>query len=838
MGVRDSSVCPLAGRLPARLGARRLSARGLGTVGVLLAALAVGSSRAESQQVDLWGVDNRVFALARIGDTLYVGGAFGRAGPSTGSAVAVSRTDASIRRPFPKVTGYVYSMAADGHGGWFLSGNFTAVGGVPRYCLAHVQNDGSVGSWNPNPNFVPYGAGGYLLVVGSTVYVGGYFATISGQPRMYIAALDAMTGQALDFNAHSNGLVSPLAIRGDTLYVTGSFTQIGGLPRNNVAALNAITGEALPWNPDANAWVGQLILRDSTAILGGGFSRIGGQPRAGFAELSLQTGLATTWNPSPGPGYASVEGMATLGSTLYVGGEFDSLSGKPRRCLAAFDLMTGELTPWDPQPSTARGLPLVELIYAVEGSVYVSGFIDHVGGKPRNFVAELDSETGLATDWNPDPLNHVFAISRDDSSVYLGGWFQSLGMVPRRNLAAFDLRTGRVTDWNPNPDGLIVYAMAASDSLLYVGGDFSQIGGQPRNDLAALDPISGLATEFAPNPDQVVQTLLVRNGAVYAGGAFGRIGGQPRRFLAAVDGTTGAALDWDPNPNDGVLALALHGDTLYAGGWFSQMGGRVHRSLAAVDLPSGTVLPWQLDTDGIVETLAVGQNTVYAGGVFDQVLGGPPRVNLLSFDAATGALLDWAPSPNGPRENAYYASVYALGTRGDTVYVGGDFTTIAGGQRASLAALNGVTGELIDWGTDPDQSVHALEVSGDQLYAGGYFQAAAWIPHLALLGVPYPAAPAPPDTTPTGPTVAFAPIRPNPIESGATLWYSLPAPSTVNLSIYDLQGRRVETILEKQPQLAGIHQVSARVDRLKAGCYFFSLEAGGVTRTQKAVVLR
>lgn len=245
-----------------------------------------------------------------------------------------------------------------------------------------------------------------------------------------------------------------------------------------------------------------------------------------------------------------------------------------------------------------------------------------------------------------------------------------------------------------------------------------------------------------------------------------------------------------------------------------------------------------LQRDGVIDALAVGENTVYAGGGFDQVVSGPPRVNLLSFDATTGALRDWAPSPNGPREDAFHASVYALGTRGDTVYVGGDFTTISGGQRASLAALDGLTGELIDWGPDPDQSVHALEVSGDRLFAGGYFQAAAWIPHLALLGVAYPAGPAPPDTAPIGPTVAFAPIRPNPIQSGATLWYSLPASSAVSLFIYDLQGRRVDTILDRHPQAAGIHQVSARVDRLKAGCYFFSLEANGVTRTQKAVVLR
>jgi hypothetical protein len=810
-------------------------ALGCGATLLSLALLAGSRLHAQAIEPELWGVDNSVFALARVGDTLYVGGAFSRAGPSTGGAVSLSRHCTDSRRPFPSVAGYVYAIAGDSHGGWFLSGNFTAVGGVPRYCLAHVLADGSVASWNPNPNYVPYGTGG-LLVAGNTVFVSGGFATIAGVSRQYIAALDATTGKALAWDAHANGLLAPLAIRGNTLYVGGYFSEIGGQPRNNIAALDAVTGDAMPWDPDADAGVGPIFLRDTTACVGGGFSHIGGQSRAGFAEVDLRTGLATPWNPSPGPGFADIHTMAAAGGKLYVGGEFDTLSGQPRRCLASFELSTGDLTSWDPRPSSARGVPEIDCVHAVNGSVYVCGFINAVGGKPRNFVAELDADTGLATDWNPDPLNNVWSISTDDSSVYLGGWFQSLGMVPRHNLAAFDLKTGRVTDWNPSPDGLVVYTLAESNRMLYVGGDFTQIGGQARSDLAALDPISGLATDWNPGADQVVRTLIVRGSTVYAGGAFSQIGGQPRRYLAALDARTGRAGDWNPDPNNWVSALATRGDTLFAGGYFRQMGGHFHGSLAAVDASSGTVLPWQVDTNGIVNALAVGANTVYAGGEFDQVLGGPSRVNLLAFGATSGMLRDWSPSPNGPREDAYYASIDALAARGDTVYVGGDFTMIAGGQRASLAALDGVSGALLDWAPDPDQSVHALDVSGDRLYAGGYFQAASWMPHLALLGVSLPGREPPP--APLGPAVVLSPIRPNPVRSDATIRYVLPSAASVSLALFDLQGRRVLSLLEHQLQPAGEHQLNMSAQHLPTGCYFYRLQAGGAIRTQKAVVLR
>jgi len=168
--------------------------------------------------------------------------------------------------------------------------------------------------------------------------------------------------------------------------------------------------------------------------------------------------------------------------------------------------------------------------------------------------------------------------------------------------------------------------------------------------------------------------------------------------------------------------------------------------------------------------------------------------------------------------------------------VGGDFTTIAGGQRASLAALDGATGALLDWDPKPDQSVHALEVSGERLYAGGYFQAAAGLPHLALMGVSMPYIAPPP--APLGPDVMLSPIRPTPLQSTATIRYALPAAASVSLAVYDLQGRRVESLLEHQVQPAGEHLLTVSAERLAAGCYFYRLEAGGMVSTQKAVVVR
>jgi glycosidase len=83
---------------------------------------------------------------------------------------------------------------------------------------------------------------------------------------------------------------------------------------------------------------------------------------------------------------------------------------------------------------------------------------------------------------------------------------------------------------------------------------------------------------------------------------------------------------------------------------------------------------------------------------------------------------------------------------------------------------------------------------------------------------------------------------PNPFGPSTTIRYSLPAPSHVRLSVYDVAGREVAVIAEGVRE-AGPHEVLwDGTDRngppMSAGVYFVRLEAGGESMTSKMMLVR
>ena len=100
-----------------------------------------------------------------------------------------------------------------------------------------------------------------------------------------------MTGLADSFNPNANARVYSMAVQTDgKIVAAGQFTNIGGQPRNYMARLDATTGLADSFDPNGNGplpepGVYAVVLQADGKILAcGRFGTIGGQPRNNIAR--------------------------------------------------------------------------------------------------------------------------------------------------------------------------------------------------------------------------------------------------------------------------------------------------------------------------------------------------------------------------------------------------------------------------------------------------------------------------------------------------------------------------------------------------------------------------
>lgn len=82
------------------------------------------------------------------------------------------------------------------------------------------------------------------------------------------------------------------------------------------------------------------------------------------------------------------------------------------------------------------------------------------------------------------------------------------------------------------------------------------------------------------------------------------------------------------------------------------------------------------------------------------------------------------------------------------------------------------------------------------------------------------------------------PAYPNPFNPSATVRYYLPERSVVSISVFDLLGREVQSLMSQSVQPEGFHSVSINGVNLPSGIYFIRLSAGSSARVSKLTLLK
>jgi uncharacterized delta-60 repeat protein len=567
----------------------------------------------------------------------------------------------------------------------------------------------------------------------------------------------AVAQSALDgFDPNANGTINAIAVQADgKILIGGGFTKLapnGGAPvtRNHIARLNPDGTLDTAFDPNANATVWAIAVQsDGRVLVGGEFNGancIGGQTRNFIARLDPTTGLADSFDANLSAPL-NVIGQAPPGAVfsiavqpdakILIGGNFFSVGGQPRHCIARLDPTTGLADSFNPN---ASGLVLAIAVQA-DGKVLAGGefsLANSIGGQMRNGIARLDPTTGAADSFNPNANGGVLAIAvQADGKILVGGEFfgaHSIGAQRRNYIARLDPVTGLADSFDPNANAVVLSLGLQSDGKILVGGYFNganSIGGATRNFISRLDPTTASADSFNPDALSGVDSIAVQSdGKILAGGEFtsltpNGVEAITRHGIARleIDGRLDQTLDLSIASLTGVvLATAVQPDgKILVGGSFTNVLGVTRNNIARLNTDGTLDTGFDPNANGQVESIAVQPDgKILVGGYFHGAngIGGQPRNFIARLDATTGLPDSFDPNGNG---NVWSIAVQADGK----ILVAGLFqgaNSIGGQTRNHIARLDPTTGLADSFDPNANADVQSIAVQSDgKILAGGYF---------------------------------------------------------------------------------------------------------------------
>jgi len=324
-------------------------------------------------------------------------------------------------------------------------------------------------------------------------------------------------------------------------------------------------------------------------------------------------------------------------------------------------------------------------VKVVGSTVYVGGTFTEArgpGGNPRlarSNLAAFDMVTGAVLPFAPDPDGVVSAIESDGSTVWIGGNFNAVGGTSRHNLAALDASTGAVESGFDVSNNGPVYGLSLGNGRLYAAGFFTVVEGVVQQRVASLDPASGLPDPaFQAGANSPARALAVsREGRLFAAGRFTSIGGRSDEYLAELDPVTGAAVG--PGFSDVIAPLLDVAVTPDGSRVFGAVAGFQNRASAWSGFTGDRL--WYHRAMGDTQAVGYHDGTLYFG--FHEGFAGDTSVRLLAADALTGELEDFRPTMNS------FFGVWAIDASSEGLVPVGEFTRVSEVPTRGLAVFPG-----------------------------------------------------------------------------------------------------------------------------------------------------
>jgi hypothetical protein len=572
-----------------------------------------------------------------------------------------------------------------------------------------------------------------IAVSGTTVYIGGDFTDLGGNPNIdYIARWDGTNwSPLLSGTAGLTSTVHAIVLSGTEVIAGGAFQNAGGNSNANyLARWNGTqwTGFISGTTGGITGTVFTLALSGTHIYAGGAFTGAGGNTNADYIAYwdGGWRNLGTT------PLTSSVYTIVFSGTHVYAGGAFEDAGGNTNADYIAY---------WNGSSWTALGGGLGGNVYAITivgNNVYAGGDFT----APFLRIARFDGS------WNPLSSGVDGTVSATLSlggKILVGGTFETAGGNPARGLAEWDPLTSQ---WIPVSNSSVsnfawnssvitsVEALVSSGSDLYVGGNFKDVGRNNANDYVTRR--SG--TSFVPIGSKTVEplngeveTVVISGTDVYVGGNFTNAGNTPGAdYIAKWDGTQWSALlSGTAGLTGTVHAIALQGNDVYVGGEFQKAGGNSSANyLARWDGSKWTGL--LSGTDGVTSTVYTiafsGTSQLFVGGAFTSTtpvsLTHIAKANIVTTTGTVTTPVTWSGLVSGTN-GTITGTVYTIAISGTDVFVGGEFQNAGGTTGINyIARWDGNIWNAVGSLNAINNTVRAIARSGNDVYVGGNFTGA------------------------------------------------------------------------------------------------------------------
>lgn len=658
--------------------------------------------------------------------------------------------------------------------------------------VAHVALfDG--GAWHALGTFEDTGGSASIvdvLVIGSTLYVGGRFDRIDGVdvPRG-LAAFDGTSWSAVGSGPGDD--VTALGVWQGDLVVAGDFTVTGGGVADHIARWTGSQWTAIGGGTPSAArclieFAGELWagLRSSSGVSDGALvRRFDGQAWAG-----ADNGFESLFDRFLSPASVIVLDFAVFDGQLHVGGTFGTGFTSPGPIAGRWNGTAWErlgtfggyaedfapawevnvLVPWADRLVLAGLFPRtedrsIENIVAWTGSTF-----------ERVADDELGTDAGVTT------------IALADDGVVVGGRFDEAGSVATGPIARWDGFRWHPYGFVPTQrlDGTVVDVLVDGTELVVVGffrfpdGTEGLVG---RWDGTAWSPLG----EQQFNASSATAVIRFEGDVVVAANGV-------HRWTDSSWERLGATLPSDPV----VFDLVEYDGQLHALGALDFFTPSPRIGVFRYESASGTwtsIAPDGTAAGGWAAVGAVHDGELLVGGTLEGV-----------GDLSSPGLVAWDGSSWSARTTSMDRGVLAIASTARGLIIGGDFREIDG-EAIRAVARHDPVGGWVDVEGSPSARVGALLPRLGSVWMGGDFLGTAdgssegvivWHPILAT-GVDGPITPR---------VSGVESVFPNPFNPQTTVRLAMARAGAATVQVFDVRGRRVRTLLDGAVE-AGRHDL-------------------------------